>query len=89
MRESALGCPQALLLNRISATELGISERQALKLREKGVKEVLSQSLSTVQTQEWVTRQKTQHVKSSEAPYRDKQVESLADDCPKTGSNKY
>lgn len=77
VREVALGCPQAILLNRISATELGISERQALKLRERGVKEVLKQSLSTVQTQEWVTQQRTRHIKLSEAPSRDKQVDRL------------
>jgi ParB family transcriptional regulator, chromosome partitioning protein len=77
VRETALGCSQAILLNRISATELEISERQALKLRERGVKEVLKQSLSTVQTQEWVTQQRTKHIKSSEAPSRDKQVDRL------------
>jgi ParB family transcriptional regulator, chromosome partitioning protein len=77
IREVALGCPQAILLNRISAAELRISERQALKLRERGVKEVLKQNLSTVQTQEWVTQQRTKHVKSSEAPSRDKQVDRL------------
>jgi len=77
VRGVALGCPQAILLNRISATELGISERQAIKLRQREVKEVLKQSLSTVQTQEWVTQQRTKHVKSSEAPSRDKQADRL------------
>ncbi|HEY9664735.1 MAG TPA: ParB/RepB/Spo0J family partition protein, partial [Allocoleopsis sp.] len=43
VRERSLGCAQALILNRLSAAELGISERQALNLREKGIKEVLGQ----------------------------------------------
>jgi len=59
VREQSLGCAQALILNRLSALDLGITERQALKLREKGVKDVLSQNLSTTQTQQWVTQQKS------------------------------
>ncbi len=80
VRESALGCPQAMLINRLSASELGISQRQALKLRQKAVKEVVSQNLSTTQTQAWVAQQKQKHIESVEVAHsvpRDRQVERL------------
>ncbi len=77
VREKALGCAQALILNRLCALELGISEQQALKLREKGIKEVLTQNLSAAQTQQWLAQQKAQYVKSSTPTARDKQVDRL------------
>lgn len=75
VREQSLGCAQALILNRLSAADLGISERQALKLREKGIREVIGQNLSTAQTQQWVTQQKSQDTQSSTSATRDKQVD--------------
>ena len=75
VREQSLGCAQALILNRLSASELKISERQALKLREKGIREVLRQNLSTTQTQQWVTQQKLQYIQHSTSAIRDKQVD--------------
>jgi len=75
VREQSLGCAQALILNRLSASELKISERQALKLREKGIREVLRQNLSTTQTQQWVTQQKSQYIQHSTSAIRDKQVD--------------
>ena len=80
VREKAFGCAQALILNRLSATVLGISERQALKLREKGVKAALAENFSTAQMQQWVSQQKSQHENAGEAPVsatRDKQVDRL------------
>lgn len=78
VRESALGCPQAMLLNRLSASELRISERQAQKLRQKGIKEVLSQNFSTAQTQEWVREQQhLESVQTEQLSSGDKQVERL------------
>ena len=78
VRERSLGCAQALILNRLSAAELGISERQALNLREKGIKEVLGQNLSTTQTQQWVAQQKSQYVQQpSKEITRDKHVDRL------------
>lgn len=75
IREQSLGCTQALILNRLSAAELGISERQALKLREKGITKVLTENFSTAQTQQWVTQQKAQYIKISKPISRDKQVD--------------
>ncbi|MBW4546986.1 MAG: ParB N-terminal domain-containing protein [Symplocastrum torsivum CPER-KK1] len=75
VREQSLGCAQALILNRLSASELKISERQALKLREKGIREVLRQNLSTTQTQQWVIQQKSQYIQHSTSAIRDKQVD--------------
>lgn len=77
VREQSLGCAQALILNRLSAAELSISERQALKLREKGIKEVLTQNLSTTQTQQWVAQQKAQYIQPSTPGTRDKEVDRL------------
>jgi len=75
VRERSLGCAQALILNRLSASELNISEREALKLREQGVKKVLSFNLSTTQTQQWVTQQKLQYVQPATPTNRDKQID--------------
>jgi ParB family transcriptional regulator, chromosome partitioning protein len=66
VREKALGCAQALILNRLSATELRMTERQALKLREKGIKASLTRNFSTAQVQQWVSQQKLQHGKVEE-----------------------
>jgi ParB family transcriptional regulator, chromosome partitioning protein len=66
VREKALGCAQALILNRLSATELRMTERQASKLREKGIKASLTGNFSTAQVQQWVSQQKLQHGKVEE-----------------------
>jgi ParB family chromosome partitioning protein len=83
VREQSLGCAQALILNRLSAADLKISERQALKLREKGVREVLSQNLSTTQTQRWVAQQKLQDAQSSTPITRDKQIDRFLSNIQK------
>lgn len=75
VRERSLGCAQALILNRLSASELNISAREALKLREQGVKEVLSFNLSTAQTQQWATQQKMQYVQAATSTNRNKQID--------------
>lgn len=76
VREQSLGCAQALILNRLSSSELSVSERQALKLREKGVREVTSRNFSTTQTQQWVIQQKAQYVQQDpKLTSRDKQVD--------------
>jgi ParB family transcriptional regulator, chromosome partitioning protein len=77
VREKALGCAQALILNRLTATELGTSEKQVMKLREKGIKEVLSQNLSTTQTQQWVAKQKTRPVQPANLTNRDQKVDRI------------
>lgn len=66
IRTQRLGCPQALLLNGLSAQKLGITEKQASKLRQKAVKEVTTQNLSTSETRRWVADQKKQFSKSEE-----------------------
>jgi len=58
VREKALGCAQAVILNQLSAASLGISEKQSTKLRLKGIQAVLDNNLSTVQTRKWVSQQK-------------------------------
>lgn len=75
VREQSLGCPQALILNRISAAQLGISERQAKTLREKGIKEVCTQNFSTAQTKQWVIEQEAQYIQPSKSISRDRQVD--------------
>jgi len=77
VREKALGCAQALILNRLSAKELGISDKQILKLREQGVQKVLNENLSTAATQQWVAQQKADYLKPPTSNVRDKQVERL------------
>jgi ParB family transcriptional regulator, chromosome partitioning protein len=80
VRGKALGCAQALLLNRLSAAALELTERQALKLREKGIKAALSGNFSTTQVQQWVSQQKLQHGADEEnvgAIARDQQVDRL------------
>ncbi len=75
VREQSLGCPQALVLNRLAAAQLGITERQAKTLREKGIKEVRSQNLSIAQTKQWVIEQQAQYVQPSKSISRDRQVD--------------
>jgi ParB family transcriptional regulator, chromosome partitioning protein len=80
VRKKGLGCAQALILNRLTANKLGISEQQALKLREKGVKAALADNFSTTQMQQWVTQQKPCQTKTDEvatSSSRDRQVEQL------------
>lgn len=78
VREQALGCAQALILNRISAKELGISEKSALKLRAQGIQKVIAENLSTAATQQWVAQQKTRFFKPSiSLPIRDKKIERI------------
>lgn len=67
IRTQRLGCPQALLLNGLSAQKLGTTEKQALKLRQKAIKEVTSQNLSTSETRRWVAEQKKQSSKNEES----------------------
>ncbi|MBD3887317.1 ParB N-terminal domain-containing protein [Phormidium tenue FACHB-886] len=83
VREQSLGCAQALILNRLSAAELGVSERQASKLREKAIREVLSQNFSTAQTQQWVNEQKLQYIQPSVSTTRDKQVDRFLSSAQK------
>lgn len=77
VREKALGCAQAVILNRLSAAELGISERLALKLRQEGIEEALSKNLSAAQVQQWVNQQSAPYGKSSGPVMRNKQVDRL------------
>lgn len=77
VREQSLGCPQALILNQLSAATLKISERQAFKLREQGIKEVLEQNFSIAQTQQWVAQQKVQYIQSSASVNKSKQIDSF------------
>lgn len=83
VRLQSLGCTQASILNRLSAAELNIPDRQALKLREKGIREVLNKNLSTTQTQQWVTQQKAQYIKTSTPVIRDKQVDRFLSNVQK------
>jgi ParB family chromosome partitioning protein len=67
IRTQRLGCSQALLLNSLSAQKLGITEKQALKLRQKAIQEVTAQNLSTSETRRWVTDRKKQFTKNEES----------------------
>jgi len=77
VREKGLGCPQALILSRLTAAELNISNKKALILREQGIQKVLKENLSTAKTQAWVTEQKTLDLKSFKSVERDQQVERV------------
>jgi ParB family transcriptional regulator, chromosome partitioning protein len=74
IRERKLGCAQAQILNRLSPNELGITDKQALKLREQGIKEVTGSNLSIAQTQQWVNRQRAKYV--SVTTNKNRQVKS-------------
>lgn len=76
VRERGLGCPQALVLNRLTEKELGIPEKQVVKIREQGVQKVLTENLSTAATQQWVMQQKLHFVKP-DSLMRDKQVDRI------------
>ncbi len=60
VRERGLGCAQALVLNRLSAEALNISESKAQQIRKQGIELVLEQNLSEVRVQQWVAEQKKQ-----------------------------
>ena len=77
VREKALGCAQALILNRLNARELGISDKQVVKLREKGIKEVLNQNFSTTQTQQWVIQQKARPIQAAGTTARDQKLDRI------------
>lgn len=83
VREKALGCAQAMILNRLSATELGVSEKQAIKVRERGIKEVLEQNFSTTQTQQWVAQQKMQSTRAATSIIRNQQIDRLLSQAQK------
>lgn len=83
IREQALGCAQAMILNRLSAKDLSLSEKQALKLREQGIDEVLTQNLSTAQTRQWVSQQKIQQETQINSNGRDQQVDRLLNSVQK------
>lgn len=76
VRERGLGCPQALVLNRLTEKELDIPEKQVLKIREQGIQKVLIENLSTTATQQWVMHQKLLYSKSASLT-RDKRVERI------------
>ncbi len=75
VREQSLSCPQALVLNRLAAAQLGITERQAKTLREKGIREVRTRNLSIAQTKQWVIEQEAQYVQPSKSISRDRQID--------------
>lgn len=75
VRKKGLNCPQALILNRLTAAELNISDKQAIALRQQGIQEVLKNELSTVKTQAWVTEQKALYLKPFKPVVRDQQIE--------------
>lgn len=65
VREQGLACPQALIINRLTADELKISSSKAQKLRAKGVEEVLAGNLSESETQQWVRKVQADYIKPS------------------------
>ena len=83
VRARSLGCAQALILNRLTATDLNVTEKQALKLREQGIQSILSQNWSTTQTQQWVTQQKIRYVQQPPLTTRDKQVDRVLSNIQK------
>jgi len=60
VREEALGCAQALALNRLSAKNFGISEAKAQKLRKEGIELILEHNLSEIRVKQWVAEQEKQ-----------------------------
>jgi ParB family chromosome partitioning protein len=62
VRERALGCAQALVLNRLTSENLGLSEPEALQLRNQGIETTLANNLSEIKIQQWVAEQKKQIV---------------------------
>ncbi|MBW4659713.1 MAG: ParB N-terminal domain-containing protein [Drouetiella hepatica Uher 2000/2452] len=81
IREKALGCAQALVLNRLTAENLGLSEQHALQLRNKGVEITLTNNLSEIKAQQWVAEQKRQLMGDSVAipsnSARDEQIDHI------------
>lgn len=76
VREQGLGCPQALVLNRLTEKELGIPEQQVVKIRAQGVQKVVTENLSTSATQQWVMQQKLNFF-NPPSLIRDKQVDRI------------
>ncbi len=74
VREQGLNCPQALIINRLTAEELNISVSKAQKLRAKAVEEVLARAFSESETQQWVNQLKAQYI-NPESSSRNPQVE--------------
>lgn len=80
VREQALGCAQALVLNRLSSENLGISQEEALRLRKEGIELVLTNNLSEIRTQQWVAEQRKQFMEDTATPKfhdRDEQVDHI------------
>jgi ParB family transcriptional regulator, chromosome partitioning protein len=81
VRERALGCAQALVLNRLTPESLGLSEQKALQLRTAGIEVTLANNLSEIKIQQWVAEQKKQltgddtAIQSNEA--RDEHVDHI------------
>ena len=76
VRDQGLGCPQALVLNRLTEKELGIPEQQVVKIRAQGIQKVVTENLSTSATQQWVMQQKLNCFKPPSL-MRDKQVDRI------------
>ncbi|MBM0745523.1 ParB N-terminal domain-containing protein (plasmid) [Phormidium sp. CLA17] len=62
VRERALGCAQALVLNRLTSDNLGLSKQKALQLLNEGIEVTLANNLSEIKAQQWVAEQKKQLV---------------------------
>ena len=81
VRERALGCAQALVLNRLTAENLGLSEQEALQLRNEGIEITLANNLSEIRAQQWVAEQKKQLAGNSTPAQssgdRDEQVDHI------------
>ncbi len=81
VRERALGCAQALVLNRLTAENLGLSEQEALQLRNEGIDITLANNLSEIKVQQWVAEQKKQFEGDGTSTQlngaRDKQVDHV------------
>lgn len=77
VREKALGCPQALILNRLSAINLDVKEQKALELRKEGIDYVLTKNPSIAVLQQWVADQKNRLLQYTKAASRDQKVERM------------
>lgn len=77
VREKALGCPQALILNSLSAVNLEVKEQKALALRQQGVDYVLIKNPSLTVLQQWVADQKNQLLQHTRATPRDQKVDRM------------
>lgn len=77
VREKGLGCPQALILNRLTSSNLKVTEQKALKLRKQGVDFVLTKNPSMAELQQWVADQKNRLFQHSAEVPRDRQIDRL------------